>query len=254
MDTKAIMQSLKDEINATKDRVRNIIGSNWQSDGLWKESIIRSVLRRYLPATYTIGTGFVIAEHDISTQIDIIIYDAAGPTLFKDGDFVIVTPDITVGVIEVKTKIHSPSQYKETIQKIAKVATLLRFYPRLQYPLNPFIGLFIFENSDLQSQTILEPLKIYNSEKGCFEIQCICLGANRFVRFWKSSPQDSTKPYNKWHLYEFENLAPGYFIHNVMEHLFPKSIIGNSDLWYPPEGKELNKIDEIKKEMEINVQ
>jgi len=247
MNTKAIMQSLKDEINATKDRVRNIIGSNWPSDGLWKESIIRTVLRRYLPATYSVGTGFVISEHDISTQIDIIIYDAAGPTLFKDGDFVVVTPDVAVGIIEVKTKIHSPSQYAETIQKIATVATLLRFHPRLHHPLNPFIGLFIFENSELQSQSILKPLKKYNSEKGCFEIQCICLGANHFVRFWKFPPQEPKILYNKWHLYKFENLAPGYFIHNVMEHLFPESIMGNSDLWYPPEGKELNKIDDIAK-------
>ncbi len=42
-------------------------------------------------------------------------------------------------------------------------------------------------------------------------------------------------------------MAPGYFIHNVLEHLSPETIQYNESLWYPNLGKEIFKDDEIYK-------
>ena len=93
-------------MQSLKNRIRNFISdAHWQTDGEWKESILRSVLRRYLPNTTGIGKGFIITKEGPSTQIDILIYDATKPILFKDGDFILVTPDATLGIIEVKTRV-----------------------------------------------------------------------------------------------------------------------------------------------------
>ena len=52
MDAQAYFRSLTEEISALKDRIRNFIGdAHWLSDGLWKESVIKAILRRYYAAT-----------------------------------------------------------------------------------------------------------------------------------------------------------------------------------------------------------
>jgi hypothetical protein len=52
--------SIAEELQATKNRVRSLIGSDhWLTDGEHKESILRSVLRTRLPQSVSIGRGFV---------------------------------------------------------------------------------------------------------------------------------------------------------------------------------------------------
>jgi len=92
MDTQAHFNSLAAEITAVKDRVQNLIGSaHWPTVGAWKETVLRSILRRHLPPALQIGSGFVISENGQSNQIDVLIYDDSGPVLFRDSDLVIVT-------------------------------------------------------------------------------------------------------------------------------------------------------------------
>src|SRR5688500_4396773 len=107
MDTQAHFKSLAAEITAVKDHVQNLIGSaHWPTVGAWKETVLRSILRRHLPPALQIGSGFVISENGRSNQIDVLIYDDSGPVLFRDGDLVIVTPDVVRAAIEVKTRIR----------------------------------------------------------------------------------------------------------------------------------------------------
>jgi hypothetical protein len=107
MDTNAYFRSLTAEITALKDRIRNFIGdAHWLSDGLWKESVVKAILRRYLRGAAGIGSGFVVTDKGPTTQIDILVYDLTKPVLFCDGDFVIITADAALGLIEVKTRIQ----------------------------------------------------------------------------------------------------------------------------------------------------
>ena len=40
-------------LNLIKNRVRNLIGnSNWAEEGRYKETILKNVIRRFLPAKY----------------------------------------------------------------------------------------------------------------------------------------------------------------------------------------------------------
>src|SRR6266566_2474793 len=107
MDANAYFRSLTAEINALKDRIRNFIGNaHWLSDGLWKESVVKAILRRYLPGAVGIGSGFVVTDNGPTTQIDVLVYDLTKPVLFRDGEFVIITADAALGFIEVKTRIQ----------------------------------------------------------------------------------------------------------------------------------------------------
>src|SRR5882724_3883180 len=125
MDANEYFRSLTAEINALKDRIRNFIGEkHWLSDGLWKESVIKAILRRYLPGAAGVGTGFVVTDMGPTTQIDILIYDLTKPVLFRDGDFVIVTADAALGLIEVKTRIPK-SKIEECCREIFSAAKLV---------------------------------------------------------------------------------------------------------------------------------
>lgn len=64
-------------------------------------------LKRILPQNVSVGTGFIQGNKDMSTQIDIIIYDNTFPVLFSEGDFIVTVPENVVAIIEVKTKIHN---------------------------------------------------------------------------------------------------------------------------------------------------
>src|SRR5947208_2238829 len=77
-------RSLAGELRSLKNRVRNYIeDSHWQTDGEWKESVLRSVLSRNMPDTTKIGRGFVVNQYYSSTQIDILIYRHDSPVFFR---------------------------------------------------------------------------------------------------------------------------------------------------------------------------
>ena len=115
-------KSISKELDVTKDRVRNLV-PNWSEDGRYKEVILKSVIRRFLSEKYIIGTGFIVkgneirGEHESSKQIDIIIYDSSFNTLFKEGDFIIVTPEGVRGIIEVKTNFKNCPNKNEIINQ-----------------------------------------------------------------------------------------------------------------------------------------
>ena len=93
-----------------KHRVRNLIAdAHWQTDGEWKESVLRQILRRQLPATAIVSRGFVVTERAVTHQLDVLIRHASKPVLFRDGDLVLVTPDAVLGIIEVKSRLTPTS-------------------------------------------------------------------------------------------------------------------------------------------------
>jgi hypothetical protein len=112
MNVENYFESISLELKALKDRVRNLIGTNHHNltDGEWKETILRAILKRHLPSNVEVGSGFVVKPNSSSKQIDILIYDTSKPVLYRDGDLVIITPDSVKGIIEVKTKISNISR------------------------------------------------------------------------------------------------------------------------------------------------
>ncbi len=242
MDTAAYLESLTDELRSLKNRIRNFIGdAHWQTDGEWKETILRSVLRRYLPKTVEVGKGFIITKQGQSTQIDILIYDATKPVLFRDGDFALITPDATLGVIEVKTRVNR-SELSEVLRKIDKIAKLQRKHPKVPMP---FFGLFSYEDSEFDIHFALQTIKDVFFGFAVTPIHILSFGESKFIRFWECDPHDHRKPIHKWHAYELEGKAPAYFLHNAIAFTCQQSVDENDELWFPMGGKEPHIIDTI---------
>jgi len=156
IDPKEFQKSITKELDTIKNRVRNLIGSShWEEEGRYKEAILRNVIKRFLPSNLSIGTGFVIKKNNgntqISSQIDIIIYDSTIPVLFSEGDFVITTYKNVKGIIEVKTKIRN-NQLQEIIQKAETNGKLIGK--------KIFNGIFSYEyEDDINSRNIDQALK-----------------------------------------------------------------------------------------------
>lgn len=143
--------SVTEELYSIKDRIRNLV-AHWGTDGESKEVALRSVMRRHLPESVIVGRGFIVGPNSSSTQIDVLIIDANKPTLFKDGDLLIVTPDAVVAVIEVKTKLRTKNDFKKAIKKLTKIEEMCRDITGQD---SVWTGLFVFEGDENQQEQIL---------------------------------------------------------------------------------------------------
>ncbi len=151
---KAYYQSINDEFQSTKDRIRSLLGSqkHWLTDGEHKEAILRKTLRQHVPEVMRIGTGFVsFPSARTSNQQDILITDIRKPTLFKDHDLTIVTPDAVRALIEVKTS-QTNAQLTETLTKLANNIENVRVNSDAYEDNYCFAGLFVYEDSGLNPE------------------------------------------------------------------------------------------------------
>ena len=233
MDIKSYFKSLNEELQSLKNRVRNFIeGSHWLTDGEWKESVLRSFLRRNLPGTVRVGRGFIISHDKTSHQIDILIYDNSKPILFRDGDLVFVTPDAVKGIIEVKSKLNSTT-FKETVKKLCHDAEIMR----LSGPVNKFASIFSFELEGGTGQSYLDIIKEVTTEQRKI-IDIAAIGSAIFIKYWELDPTNPTHAHDRWHSYNLPGMAAGYFLHNIVDFISPDSVFSQNNIWFPPGGKE----------------
>jgi hypothetical protein len=245
VDVSAYFESLSNELRALQNRVRYLIDNNhWQTDGEWKESVLRATLRRHLPSTVEVGRGFVLNEYDCSNQIDVLIYDSSKPILYRDGDLVFITADAVKGIIEVKSTISSANLSK-ALSSLACNAEFIRTTLGFNRENDLFVGLFGYHTlyRANKSSSVLRALKRVTAGNPDRVVNHICLGYSLFFRFWKRDPdqvQDQGQ-YNRWHSYEMHGLNAGYFINNVIGSVAGSSVGLNRTLWFPREGKEITR-------------
>ena len=236
MDNEAYFRTITDELHSLKDRIRNFIGHRL-TDGEWKESILRTVLRRHLPKSVGVGKGFVITPEVVSTQIDLLLYDATKPVLYQDGDLLILSPDAALGAIEVKTRFRN-NEIRDTFTKLSDIAELMaKSYQKR------FFGFFTFEGN-IDDQLVLDFLQQSARGNQRRVINCVSIGNSYFARYWEFDPafEDRRRLADRWQSYDLINKAPAYFIFNVIEHLCPNSVGQFDKLWFPQLGKEPHKV------------
>jgi hypothetical protein len=236
MNVRDYFESLGQELDALKNRVRYLIAdAHWQTDGEWKESVLRQVLRRHLPDHAVVGRGFVVNGDAATHQIDILIHDGSKPVLFRDGDLVFVTPDAVLGIIEVKSVV-SPTTFDQAALKIAADIAMVRLHANTV----AFAAVFAFEAESGTPERYLEgtaaAAAIWNDR-----LDFAAIGPDRFHKYWNEDPERPTRPYSSWHSYHLPKLATGYFIHNVVDAVSPESVFRNNDVWFPTTGKEPNR-------------
>lgn len=234
-------KSLTDELHALKDRIRNLV-DHWPSDGEYKEAALRTVLRRHLPTSLTIGRGFIVDAERSSTQVDVLIVDGTKPTLFHEGDLIIVTPDCVLAAIEIKTRVRN---IKECAIKLAEVGSMCRNARRDC----PWLGVFSFEASRLLPTPLLDAMEEAFAQTG-IAINCLAYGKDWFVRFWPKDESEtgdmlSAASDARWRAYRLQHLASAYFIGNVVDAVSKLDRPTNAFAWYPlSDGKLVHRAEE----------
>ncbi|MGD1048593.1 MAG: DUF6602 domain-containing protein [Candidatus Krumholzibacteriaceae bacterium] len=238
-DVMAFHKSISGELQVLKDRVRNLIGSaHWPSDGAHKEAIIKNLLRTYLPADRTVGSGFICYPGGqegptvASKQNDILIIDNELPVLFRSGEFLIVTPNAVRAIVEVKTQINR-SEFKKVVKNLSieKRRLFSSGGP------NAITGLFVYENTDIPDSELLKILKEQSHGDKYQSVDIIAIGPSRFFRLWQTGTiADSPVSEAVWHSYNLEELAPAYFIHNITLRLSKADEHRMEKLWFPIDG------------------
>lgn len=233
-DLKKYWQSITQELDAVKNRVRYLIGDrHWPTEGGYKEVALRNVIRRHLPDNFQVCSGFVVAENNVSSQIDLLIIDNLAFTLFKEGDLVIVTPSAVSGIVEVKTACAGRSEIDRSLIKLAENAKLCEQTPVER---NFWAGLFVFEGRRGQYAPLLQGLSTAFSETG-YRLDCVAYGPNNFVRFWPNYEDKGSS----WVCYELSKLAAGYFIGNMIVALASRLSFEGAKALFPEEGGKQSK-------------
>lgn len=233
MRTELFFRSLALELDAVKNRVRYLIeNAHWQTDGEWKESVVRQVLRRHLPASISVGRGFVVTASRSSHQVDVLLFDSTKPVLFQDGDLAFVTPDAVLGLIEVKSR-STVANFRDACVKLAEDMEFIRRHPNGR----AFAGFFAFDSDGAGADAYLRAASD-SATRWENRIDYVCLGRSHFLRYWHLKPPAENTFYEGWRSYDLPEMAPGYFIHGVVDAVSPQSVLSNKDVWFPQGGKE----------------
>lgn len=247
IDPTNFQKSITHELNSVKNRVRNLIGdAHWGEEGRYKEAVLRSIIGRFLPSNLHLGTGFVVKKSGsprISKQIDIIVYDDSSyPILFREGDFIVATPENVKGIIEVKTRLDY-SKVHDVLLKATNNGKLLRK--------GSFNGVFFYEGRMRQRLNICESLRDDLEDSGGI-VNHICIGRSIFGKYWENPPLNENIQ-NFYRFYKLENLAVSYFISNLITNVCNAHMRERSWFYFPlPEGKETKKICDIPVEISTN--
>ena len=234
-------KSINKELKVIHDRVRNLIGgAHWGEEGRYKEAILRSVIKRFLPDNISLGTGFILKKEsdniEISNQIDIIIYDNTYPVLFTEGDFLITTPANIKGIIEVKTNLNS-SEVTDVISKSTKNGNLV--------DTEIYNGVFVYNKGKMVNEDNISDNFKSALEKSKGVVNHLCLGKDIFIKFWPKNTHGS-QINGCYNIYKIRDLSFSYFISNFLEQTHKSKLKERWWFLYPIEkGKEKYKIKEI---------
>jgi hypothetical protein len=228
-DYESFHRSVTQELYSIKDRIRNLV-THWPTDGESKEVALRSVLRRHLPSSVVVGRGFIVTRDQSSTQVDILIVSSNKPTLFREGDLLIVTPDAVVGVVEVKTELRSRPQMAEALVKLSRVEELCRDSTGRD---SVWTGLFIFDGEEgLQDRLLGAVGDAYQITRR--PVNCISCGADTFIRYWsRGADVNSAERGPVWHSYNLPGVAPSYFMGNLVDFISSVDQSTAGFAWFP---------------------
>lgn len=244
MDIQEYFKSLSSECATLKDRVRMLIeGNHWPTDGEWKESVLRNMIRRSSPENLTIGRGFVVDHDRCSTQIDVLVYDNSFPVIYRESDLVFVTPSSCRAIIEVKSK-QTASQFNEAAERLANDAEFIRSR-NFNRPL--FTGLFSYEISTNNKTLYLNALQSVSKDNELRIIDHAALGESEFIKYWDTNPNDRVNTqYKHWHLYHLEKMSFGYFIHNLLAEAANNLTADGISALFPTQTKEMSLLATLK--------
>jgi hypothetical protein len=124
-------------------RTLNLFVGHAGEIGRTHEVFLRGVLERFLPRKFACGSGFIASAEHVSTQQDIIVYDAYSlPMLLQVGDCVVCDADAVAGAVEVKTSLQGATAIAEVLGKLTDLGRTLY---------TAFVGLYAWEGASLET-------------------------------------------------------------------------------------------------------
>ena len=220
-------KSIGNELLTIRNRVRNLIGSAHRGEeGRYKESVLKKLIREYLPHNLSIGSWFIVSKNEgqshISKQIDIIIYDNRYPVVFRDEDFVIITQDMVKAIIEVKSKINSSGN--NNLRDIVKNFDRLENFEILKERIREnWVFSWIFAYEKEMNEDRLKNQSKYNWIQLKY-VNHISLWNDIFFKARKKS-NENVKPHGNsginwkrpfFNIYKIEGYSLGYFLSNLL--------------------------------------
>ena len=255
----AFQKSIGNELLTIRNRVRNLIGSAHRGEeGRYKESVLKKMIREYLPHNLSIGSWFIVSKNGeqshISKQIDIIIYDNRYPVVFRDEDFVIITQDMVKAIIEVKSKIYS--SWDNSLRNIVNNLERLEDFKILQRKIRRnslFSWVFVYEKEMNENQ--LKNQSKYNWIQLKY-VNHISLWNDIFFKARKESNENVNPHGNSginwshpfFNIYKIEGYSIGYFLSNLLHIVSSPNLEERSPFIFTipdPSGKEGHLIQSI---------
>ena len=182
-------ESITKELDALKNRIRDLV-THWLTDGEGKESVLRTIMSRHLPSSVFVGRGFIVDRSTSSAQIDILVLRPETPTLFRDGNLAIVTPDVPRAIVSVKTELTGQQEWRKAAVELAQHGAHCKRVAKN----TPWLGLFSYEGNEGQVSNMMESL-CYARKKTGYAINAACCGYDYFARFWpKGEFEDGDDP------------------------------------------------------------
>jgi hypothetical protein len=236
--------SLTAELYSIRDRMKYLVRHRLTS-GEHRESALRMMLRRHLPPSLVVGRGFVVTKEDSSEQIDILVVDGTRPCLYRDGDLIIVTPDLVRAIVEVKTTCALEGRNGKTPQivtdlmKLAEKGRLCEQVMRAnKADFKIWTGFFVYDDANQPFQRVLEAIATARHETGhC--LNGVSFGKRSFFRYWSQAEiaEGAIGGYEGspcWHAYGFEqDIAASYFIGNLIDAVSQVDRTESSFAWFP---------------------
>jgi hypothetical protein len=127
-----------DHLKLNKEQVFLLLGKDqnlWS--GIYKEGLIKDILKKVLPEGIGIDSGFIYGFDEIpnSKQLDVIIWDSLKHSaIFKTEDFVILSPESVIAIIEVKTNKQHLIKGLENISSIIPLDYTYKLKYKENYP------------------------------------------------------------------------------------------------------------------------
>ena len=111
--------------------------------GRGREDVLREQLRKFLPAGYSLSTGFVVGETDISKQQDILIYDGARyPAGSYGSSGLLLVPESVYCSISVRSTLSAGKDLDERISELVQLRQHIQTAVGGQWP--GFTALFSY--------------------------------------------------------------------------------------------------------------
>jgi len=168
-----VAKSFVEEFLNAKDHVHQLLeGKQRLESGRFREELLRSFLRRILPKSVSVDTGFIYGfeKMENSRQLDIIIWHKdAHSAVYDAGQFVIVPPESVIAVISVKSTM-TLSELKGSLENIMSVVPLDYAYrstyinKRTGQPLPPISKFIIFYSQPKSLRSILPRIQEYYAD------------------------------------------------------------------------------------------